>query len=118
MQALQDFPQLTALKEMQSFLGLANYYRKFIKEFSGIAVPLMNTLQKASQTRPIIWDSIILEVFQQLKDTLISASCLRLPDLNGGSNIWRSSRMSKTDHFLGRLLHGISQPLTKILVNG
>jgi hypothetical protein len=29
---------------MQSFLGLANYYRKFIKEFSGIIVPLTNAL--------------------------------------------------------------------------
>jgi hypothetical protein len=37
-QAIQSFPQPTTLKEMQSFLGLANYYRKFIKEFSGITV--------------------------------------------------------------------------------
>ena len=68
---------------MQSFLGLANYYRKFIKEFSGIAVPLTNALQKASQTRPIIWDSTMLKAFQQLKDTLTSAPCLKLPDPNG-----------------------------------
>jgi hypothetical protein len=82
-QVLQDFPKPITLKEMQSFLGLVNYYRKFIKEFSGIAVPLTNALQKASQTQPIIWDSIILEVFQQLKDTLISSPCLKLSDPNG-----------------------------------
>jgi hypothetical protein len=82
-QALQDFPQPTTLKEMQSFLGLANYYRKFIKEFSGITVPLTNALQKASQTRPIIWDSMMLEAFQQLKDALTSSPCLKLPDPNG-----------------------------------
>jgi RNase H-like domain found in reverse transcriptase len=82
-QALQDFPRPTTLKEIQSFLGLANYYRKFIKEFSGIAVPLTNALQKASQMRPIIWDSTMLEAFQQLKDALTSAPCLKLPDPNG-----------------------------------
>jgi hypothetical protein len=82
-QALQDFPKPTTLKEMQSFLGLANYYRKFINEFSGIAVPLTNALQKASQTQPIIWDSTMLEAFQQLKDALTPAPCLQLPDPNG-----------------------------------
>jgi hypothetical protein len=82
-QALQDFPWPTTLKEMQSFLDLTNYYRKFIKEFSGIAVPLTNALQKASQTRPIIWDSTMLEAFQQLKDALTSSPCLKLPDPNG-----------------------------------
>jgi hypothetical protein len=33
-QALTDFPRPKTLKELQSFLGLANYYRKFIKNFS------------------------------------------------------------------------------------
>jgi hypothetical protein len=40
-------------------------------------------LQKASQTRPIIWDPVILEAFQQLKDTLTSSPSLKLPDPNG-----------------------------------
>jgi hypothetical protein len=82
-QSIQSFPQPTTLKEMQSFLGLANYYRKFIKEFSGITVPLTNALQKASQTRPIIWDSAMLEAFQRLKDALTTALCLKLPDPDG-----------------------------------
>jgi hypothetical protein len=46
---------------MQSFLGLVDYYRKFIKEFSGIVVPLTNALQNASQMCPIIWDSTMLK---------------------------------------------------------
>jgi hypothetical protein len=82
-QSIQSFLQPTTLKEMQSFLSLANYYRKFIKEFSGITVPLTNALQKASQTRPIIWDSAILEAFQRLKDALTTASCLKLLDPDG-----------------------------------
>src|SRR4030095_1065017 len=39
-QALMDFPRPTNLKELQSFLGLATYYRKFIANFSRIALPL------------------------------------------------------------------------------
>src|SRR5436305_2846269 len=41
-QALKDSSQPKTLKELQSFLGLANYYRKFIANFSHIALPLTN----------------------------------------------------------------------------
>jgi hypothetical protein len=48
-QPLKEFPQPRSLKEMQSSLGLANYYRKFIENFSAIAAPLTNSPQNASQ---------------------------------------------------------------------
>src|SRR5437762_363442 len=56
-QALTDFPQPKTLKELQSFLGLANYYRKFISNFSHIALPLTDDTQNASSSnlRPIEW---------------------------------------------------------------
>src|SRR5205085_7018211 len=44
--AIVTFPQPRTLKELQSFLGLANYYRKFIKNYSRIAAPLTDALQK------------------------------------------------------------------------
>jgi hypothetical protein len=52
-EALQKFPRPTTLKELQSFLGLANYYRKFIKDYSSIATSLTDATRNASQTRPI-----------------------------------------------------------------
>ena len=52
--AIQNFPQPETLKQMQSFLGLANYYCKFVKDFSKIATPLTKALQNASNSRPII----------------------------------------------------------------
>jgi len=38
--AIFNFPQPQTLKQLQSFLGLINYYRKFIKNYSRIAAPL------------------------------------------------------------------------------
>eukprot|EP00961_Rhodomonas_salina_P022696 304534-Rhodomonas_salina.1 len=35
--AVRDYPRPTTLKELRSFLGLANYYRKFVERYSGIA---------------------------------------------------------------------------------
>ena len=42
---VQEFPTPTNLKELRSFLGLANYYRRFVRGFSNIANPL-NALTK------------------------------------------------------------------------
>ena len=44
--AIANWPKLKNTRDVQSFLGLANYYRKFIKDFSKLAVPLTKLLQK------------------------------------------------------------------------
>jgi len=38
--AVKNFPTPKRIKDVQSFIGLAGYYRKFIKDFSKIAKPL------------------------------------------------------------------------------
>ena len=84
-QAVKDFPQPKTLKELQSFLGLANYYRKFIPNFSRIALPLTNSTQKSNQSnlRPIQWSETMQAAFVKLKEALTTAPCLILPDPDG-----------------------------------
>ena len=81
--AIVNFPQPRILKELQSFLGLANYYRKFIENYSRIAAPLMDALQKMSISRPIEFTEQMEHAFKALKQALISDPCLQLPDPNG-----------------------------------
>ena len=68
---------------MQSFLGLANYYRKFVKNFSKIALPLTKALQNASNSRPLIWDMMMYNAFDELKHALTMAPCLKIADPDG-----------------------------------
>ena len=81
-QALMDFPQPRTLKELQSFLGLANYYRKFIANFSKIALPLTDATRNNMQgnLRPIEWTESMQTAFDALKEALTSVSCLALSD--------------------------------------
>ncbi|KAD4179144.1 hypothetical protein E3N88_27735 [Mikania micrantha] len=65
--------------EIRSFLGLAGYYRRFISNFSRIAVPLTALTQK---NRPYEWGPKQEEAFQTLKQKLCDASVLTLPDGN------------------------------------
>ena len=45
-QIIQYWPELCKVKDIQSFLGFANFYRRFIYEYSRIVVPLMNHTRK------------------------------------------------------------------------
>ena len=44
--AVKDFPRPHNVKTVRSFLGLANYYCRFVKDFSKIATPLNQLLRK------------------------------------------------------------------------
>src|SRR6185437_5882075 len=62
---------------LKSFLGLTNYYRKFIRHFSRIAAPLTNLTKKNT---PFHWAAQHETAFQTLKDELVKAPCLHAPD--------------------------------------
>ena len=44
--AVSSWPMPTCMQEVQGFLGLANFYRRFVKGFMAIAKPLTNLMRK------------------------------------------------------------------------
>ena len=75
--AVRDFPRPHNVKTVRSSLGLANYYRRFIKDFAKIASPLNKLLRKDQK---FIWTDSCEQAFKALKDALISAPILAFPD--------------------------------------
>ncbi|GBG67721.1 hypothetical protein CBR_g849 [Chara braunii] len=75
--AVRDAPVPTTITQVRAFLGLASYYRRFIKGFAAIAEPLTNLLRK---DQPLIWTAECDQAFSKLKTALISASVLITPD--------------------------------------
>jgi len=61
-------------------LGLASYYRKFIKNFTKITAPLTNLLKKSAVTYE--WEGACDEAFETLKGILVKAPVLKLPDFD------------------------------------
>ena len=59
------------MNDVQAFLGLINYYRKFIKDFGNLAIPLNNLTKKDIEFK---FDSKYKEAFKELKDRLIAAT--------------------------------------------
>ncbi|GKE49387.1 putative reverse transcriptase domain-containing protein [Tanacetum coccineum] len=75
--AMKSWKAPTSPSEVRSFLGLAGYYRRFIKNFSKIAKPLTSLTQKNQKYE---WGEKQEEAFRTLKDNLCNAPILSLPD--------------------------------------
>ncbi|XP_035830815.1 uncharacterized protein LOC118480199, partial [Helianthus annuus] len=75
--SIRNWPAPRTPTEIRQFLGLAGYYRRFIKDFSKIAQPLTMLTQKGVVYR---WGNTQEIAFQYLKDRLCSAPILSLPE--------------------------------------
>ncbi|GJP58286.1 hypothetical protein CLOP_g22992 [Closterium sp. NIES-67] len=65
------------VKELQQFLGFANYYNRFVPQYAKLAAPLTNLLKKNT---PYKWEPKHQEAMEQLKQALTSAPVLMLPE--------------------------------------
>lgn len=73
---VSGWPIPTTVRALRGFLGLAGYYRKFVKDFGITAAPLTRLLRKNS----FVWDMEATQAFEKLKSALTSTPVLALPN--------------------------------------
>ena len=76
---IKDASRPSTKKQVQSFMGLAGYYRDFIPNFAAIAAPLSDLTQKG-QPNKVEWSEAQEKAYQTIKSYLTSEPILRLPD--------------------------------------
>ena len=76
-EAVLDWKRPESVTEIRSFLGLAGYYRRFIPNFSRLALPLTKLTRK---NQSWAWDERCEECFRELKNRLTTAPVLIIPD--------------------------------------
>lgn len=101
--AVHNFPIPKTQKQIRQFLGLAGFYRKFIKDFSAIARPMTRYLKKDVKVN--ILNNEYIESFTKLKTLLTSDPILIHPDFNkefvlttDASNVAIGAVLSQNDH--------------------
>ena len=77
--AIMEWPVLKNVKDVQMFLGLANYYRTFIPNFSHRAMALTELLKKGI---PFEWTSKCVKAFDDLKQAFQNEVMLAFPDVD------------------------------------
>ncbi|MEW8546931.1 MAG: RNase H-like domain-containing protein [Candidatus Thiodiazotropha sp.] len=75
---IKDMCPPKTVSELRTFLGLAQYYRKFIKGYSSLCSPLYSLLQKGSE---FLWTENCQRAFGCIKQLLTSSPILAFPNL-------------------------------------
>ncbi|CAI7932609.1 unnamed protein product, partial [Closterium sp. NIES-54] len=107
-QCLADWPAPRTVAELQSFIGLAKYYRKFVFNFSHICAPLTDLFRQGAAFQ---WGRPQQTAFNSIKSALTSAPVLTVDDPSRPYFIWTDA----SDVAVGAILcqdhgHGM-QPL-------
>ena len=74
---IEKLPPPLNVKAVRSFLGHAGFYRRFIKDFSKVAKPLSNLLNKDVA---FVFNEECMDAFNDLKTSLVSAPVITAPD--------------------------------------
>ena len=78
-QGVVEWPVPKSVKDVQKFLGLANYYRRFVKDFAKIAKSLHEMTSKETKWS---WGERQQKVFEELKERFTTEPVLVTPDLD------------------------------------
>jgi hypothetical protein len=71
---IQEWPELRNVKDVQSFPGFANFYRRFVKGYSNIVTPMTHLTRKIMH---FVWSDKCSKSFETLKQAFTTAPILR-----------------------------------------
>lgn len=121
-QAIRNIKKPENLKDLKSFLGLASYYRRFIRDFALVAKPLTNLTRgesaqiKASQSKKVKIDlnQKELEAFRNIKELLSSTEILIFPNFDKPFLLTTDASSSAIGAVLSQGEIGKDRPITYI----
>ncbi|KAL7883473.1 hypothetical protein SRHO_G00011310 [Serrasalmus rhombeus] len=108
---VQDWPPPRNVSEVRQFVGLASYYRRFVKDFAAVAQPLHALTRKYARFQ---WTVECQEAFEELKNRLTSAPVLGYP-LDTGNIILDTDA---SDFGIGAVLSQVQNDEERVLAYG
>lgn len=78
--AIAEYPKPKTSTEVKRFMGMASWYRRFVKDFATIAAPIHNVVAGIAKGKPVVWTTEANEAFKILKRALTNSPVLVTPD--------------------------------------
>ena len=97
----KNFLPPTVVKGIRSFLGHAGFYRRFIKDFSKISIPLCRLLEKDAN---FDFDESCKAAFDEIKSRLVTAPIIVTPDWNKEFEIMCDANDCAMGSVLGQII--------------
>ena len=100
-QVIRNFPQPTSIRKLREFLGMVNFYHRFIPHCASLLTPLNRLLQASGNSpRTFVWDAPASSSFTAIKDALAEAALLAHPKPHAPTCIMADA----SDHAVGAVL--------------
>jgi len=109
-ESISKYVKPNTVVELQSFLGLASYYRRFIKGFSTIAHPLLLQSKGKSKDK-IVWGEEETAAFESLKNSLITEPVLAYSDFSKEFIIFTDASNYGAGAVLSQMHEGKDRPI-------
>ena len=109
MEAVQNFTPPTTIQQLQRFLGLLNFYCRFLPGIAGVLKPLTDSL--AGSPKELLWSDAHSEAFKQAKAALPAAVPLHHPARDVQLRLYTDASNTHISGVLQQSRHGHMQPL-------
>lgn len=102
-EAIRDFPLPQTMHQLRKFLGMVNFYRRFIPHLAQIQIPLnqLLTTSKKNDKTPVPWSEISKDAFEKCKSALCKATLLYHPHMHAELAL----QVDASDFSIGGVLH-------------
>ena len=112
-QAIQDFPAPSSLRKLREFLGLVNFYRRFIPHCAALVQPLTDLLSpKRTGTETLYLSEDALAAFKAVKTALANAALLTHPNSAAPYCLMVDASTVAVGGVLQQYVHNIWQPIS------
>lgn len=111
--AVKEFPIPTTARKLREFLGVVNYYHRFIPQAASTLAPLHDLLRglKKSSVKKLSWSTAAESAFVDVKNRLADSTLLAFPTPNAPTSIYTDASNDAVGAVLQQEVDGILQPI-------
>ena len=109
-EAIKSFPQPKTVKQLQTYLGMVNFYRRFLPKAAQVLKPLTDSL-KGGKPGEVAWTKEMEEAFVDSKRGLYNSVELAHPELNAQLSLTVDASDSHVGAVLNQHVEGRERPL-------
>ena len=109
--AIEDFPKPSTVKGLQEFLGMINFYHRFISHAASLLLPLHCALQKSTPRQVLSWTTEMDNAFTSIKAALSEATMLSHPEPEAHISLTSDASEQAVGAVLEQYVQGVWQPL-------
>ena len=113
MKAIRDFPQPNSQRKLREFLGLVNFYHRFLPHCAAILQPLNNLLAGENEkNKTISWTEEATTAFSSIKEALANATLLVHPHPDAATSIMTDASDTSVGAVLQQCIDGQWCPIS------